>query len=96
MLLCEGKGCAQRLLSVVHGWAERDGVGTYLETDGRTAGFYERKAGYRRVWQELGKNHALVFPSGFLGGAPASHALRLLHKPPQSAGFLKTKPSKTK
>merc|ERR1712232_562965 len=46
-----GRRCASKLLDIVHEWALRDGVSTYLETDGQTAGFYE-KLGFSRLWQE--------------------------------------------
>ena len=46
-------GAASRLLDMLASWAERDRVFCYLETDGWTASnFYEKKGGYRRMWDE--------------------------------------------
>lgn len=48
-----GQGCALKLLQVVKDWARRDETFVYLETDVVTAtNFYEKKAGFKRVWSE--------------------------------------------
>ena len=46
-------GAATRLLDILASWAERDNVFCFLETDGWTAtNFYEKKGGYRRMYDE--------------------------------------------
>ncbi|CAD7940974.1 unnamed protein product [Amoebophrya sp. A120] len=46
-----GQGAARQLLSVVFGFADRDNVGCYLETDSTTAPYFE-KFGFSIVWRE--------------------------------------------
>ncbi|CAD7931050.1 unnamed protein product [Amoebophrya sp. A25] len=48
-----GRGAAQLLLQQVAEWARRDKVPVYLETDVKTAEFYERKCGFRKRWTEI-------------------------------------------
>jgi len=49
------EGYGRKMLSVVARWADRDGVGCYLESAGFNVPFYE-KCGYRVAWTETLKD----------------------------------------